>query len=441
MFASSAIGTSRPTNLDPSHANSSNRAWRSRSRIEPDRPRSLVHFLIGPAWRLWCPSNPVKPAFRPGFDGLESRTVFSLTPVAPNASFPYTAIVKIEETFPDGERYVGSGVMVDSYHVLTAGHVVYDYDDGGWASQIIVIPDMNGSSNPFGEAFMASERTYTTWEDYSKYHPDSTAPGAYDIGLITLNSAIGNETGWMNYGYDNNNSRFASGTIMNTAGYPASGGYDGLTMQLSTGPIAGLSPDGSAIRYYQSSITTYGGQSGSPIWIDIPADNSRVVYGIHVGGNETPDGLNFATRITQKIFDDLQSWRASDTPPSTPSPTPTPTPAPTIPRVTTFGPVWHSRGGITSIGVNFNEQLNPGSASHRNFYRVLAPVTRRVNGRKVTVFSKSLGIKRVSPNSDADSVRIYLARPHKGLVEVIVYHGLVGANGAVSPSNDSGFVR
>jgi V8-like Glu-specific endopeptidase len=260
--------------------------------------------------------NVRRPSFRPILEGLEAREVFSLTPVPSHAGFPYTAIVEIQETFPDNKSFVGSGVMVDSFHVLTAGHVVYSYADGGFATSVTVTPELNGNSAPFGSAFMTYERTYTTFVNFSKAHPDQTAPGDMDIGLLTLNRNIGNSTGWMSFGYDNNNSDFSAGTILNTAGYPAAGGYDGLQMEFSAGQIAGLSSDGSAIMYYQSQITTFGGQSGSPLWRYIPSQNSRVVYGIHVGGSGAADSLNFSTRITQGIFNDLQNWRTVDQKPT-----------------------------------------------------------------------------------------------------------------------------
>ena len=248
----------------------------------------------------------------PVLQTLEGRELLSLSGVAPNAGYPFTAIVELQMTFPDHKTYVGTGTMVDSFHVLTAGHVVYSYADGGFASRIIATPELYGTYRPFGTASMTYERTFTAFTSYNRTHPGQTAPGDYDIGMITLNRNIGNYTGWMAYGYDNNNADFTRGTIYDTAGYPAAGGYDGRHMEFSGGQIAGLSPNGSAIDYYQSSITTYAGQSGSPVW----RANSGVVYGVVAGGNDTPNSLNFATRITQSIFNTLQSWRASDSKPS-----------------------------------------------------------------------------------------------------------------------------
>lgn len=250
-------------------------------------------------------------------ESLEDRVVPSLTPVNTTA-YPYSTIVRLEITFPK-ETDVGTGVMVDRFHVLTAGHCVYDAAAGGWAKSIKVVPDQQGNNAPFGTAYSTYVRTFNTWVNYSNSHPHSTAPGDMDMGLITLNRTIGDFTSWMSYGYNNNNSFFSSGSIMNTAGYPATSGYTGKQMYFSSGAIAGLSSDGTAIQYYQSNITTYGGQSGSPVWTLI--NGTRTVYGIHVGGSGLSTSLNFATRITQTIFNTLQSWRSQDAVPSTQSAT------------------------------------------------------------------------------------------------------------------------
>jgi V8-like Glu-specific endopeptidase len=268
-------------------------------------------------------------------ESLERREVLSLTAIAPNAGYPYSAIVELQATFPDHKTYVGTGALVDSFHVLTAGHVLYSYADGGFASQILAIPDVYGNSQPYGVAHMTYERTYQTFINYSRAHPGQTGPGDLDIGLITLDRTIGNTTGWLGFGYDNNNADFAAGTIYNTAGYPAAGGYDGRHLEFSAGRIAGLSGDGSDLEYYQSQITTFGGQSGSPVWRYTPANNSSVIYAVHIAGSGAANSLNLATRITNSIFNDLQNWRNADATPRASSQS-APLPAPTATHSAVF---------------------------------------------------------------------------------------------------------
>jgi hypothetical protein len=209
-------------------------------------------------------------------------------------------------------------------------------------------------------------------------------------------------------------------------------------MAYSSGPIVGLPPGEGAIVYHQSEITTYGGQSGSPLW----SHSTGVVTGV-VSGGEIPntawriksatsggDAMGMATRITPAIYGYLQKLIATDTPPVPPPPAPQP------PSATSIGPVWRSRRGITSIGVNFDQPLNPNAAKRRRQYDVLADVLRRVNGHDV-MDQKALRIRRVGYVRNTQMVRIYLARSYKGPVKVIVYPGLVGANGAVGTQPSS----
>jgi V8-like Glu-specific endopeptidase len=275
------------------------------------------HRLCSGASKASLPLGRNPRSIRPELECLEQRTVPTLSAVAPGAGYPYTAIVELQATFPDGKSYVGSGAMVDSFHVLTAGHVVYSSRDGGFARQIEAIPELNGHAEPFGVAYATYERTFNAFINYDRAHPGRTGIGDQDIGLITLNRNIGYQTSWLTYGYDNNNADFAPGAILNTVGYPAGGGYNGRQLERSYGPIAGLSSDGSAIEYRQSSIATYGGQSGSPVYRYIAATNSRVIYAVHVAGSGTANSLNFGTRITQSIFNTLQQWRNADPVPGT----------------------------------------------------------------------------------------------------------------------------
>jgi V8-like Glu-specific endopeptidase len=284
----------------------------------PFSTSALIRLARGLAGLLAAGPRPEarRPA-RLGVESLEDRLALSLTPIAANAGYPYTTMVEIQATFPDHKTFVGTGVLVDRFHVLTAGHMTYSSADGGFASRIAVTPELNGYSQPFGTAYMTYERTYNAFVNYDRAHPHSTAPGDYDVGLLTLDRTIGDRTGWMSFGYDNNNADFSAGHILNTSGYPAAGGYDGRHLEYSGGAIAGLSAGGSAIQYYQSAITTYGGQSGSPVWRYNPSTGSRVVYGVHVGGTGAANSLNFATRCSAGPSPPRPRWRA--TPPRTPA--------------------------------------------------------------------------------------------------------------------------
>ncbi len=372
--------------------------------------------------------------FRPCLDRLESRKVFSLAPVPANAPFPFTAIVQLVATFPNGEVDTGSGVLVDSNHVLTAGHMVYQYHDGGFATSLVATPEMSGPGQPFGQASATIVRTPVEWQNYSRTHSgDLVGYDSFDYGLITLNWPIGDETHWMSFGYDNNGNTFAPGTRFETAGYPGTNGYSGRRLYDSAGPIDGLSRSGNALLYQQKNITVWAGQSGSPVW----STSNGVIYAIQSGGGlGSPTSVNDATRITQSVFEMLQSWISAD--PPSPMPISTLTPAP--PKVLVIGPVSHARTGIRSIQIQFSEPLSPRWAIHPHLYDVLAMRTRSVHRQKYTRDAR-LPIRKIVVNGQADRVTIELARPYRGEVEIIVHPGIVAARGGVSRVSYAGLLH
>ena len=278
---------------------------------------NTLRSVVGPSRTSSTPQS--KPYARPAIESLEERSLLSLTPVAPGSAFPFTSIVKIEATFADGQTVVGTGSMVDSFQVLTAGHVIYRAADRGWATSVKVMPEEYVGADgrlvePFGYALAqrGGLHTFTTFINSDRAHPGQFAYGDEDVGLISLDRNIGARTGWMNFGYFNSGS-YKAGTVMDTGGYPTLGApsYDGYHMEFGAGPIAGMSRDGSAINYYQSSMPTYKGQSGSPMW-EKQADGSRLIVGVVSAGNGTANGLNAATAITPTIYKGLLQMMASD---------------------------------------------------------------------------------------------------------------------------------
>ncbi len=111
------------------------------------------------------------------------------------------------------------------------------------------------------------------------------------------------------------------------------------------------------------------------------------------------------------------------------APSSTPTPAP--PQVLGITGV-SSKKGRTSFTVGYNETLSASSASSAGLYQVFAAVSKIVKRHKVTLFTKGLPIRSVSPNSTSSAVTIKLAKPVKGRVEVMVEGSITAGNGASS---------
>jgi streptogramin lyase len=101
------------------------------------------------------------------------------------------------------------------------------------------------------------------------------------------------------------------------------------------------------------------------------------------------------------------------------------------PGVTKFAAVADSRGAITSILVSFDKGMQPASAAKAVYYAIASGVER---GQTI-VYSKRVKIARVSYDRATHAVRLKLAVPQKGSVQVTVRAGLVAADG-MSSSND-----
>ena len=227
------------------------------------------------------------------------RNFSDLVWVSNQEDYPWCVNVKLYMQFASG-LYVGSGVLIDPLHVLTAGHCVYDAVHGGtWATQIIVVPAYENGVAPYGTATAVQLHSWTGWTNDANWDDD--------MGVIDLDRPVGALTGWHGYGYDNDWS-FFSGNTFHNPGYPAASPYNGQYMYYWYGnfdecPASGTS---NQVKFNKQS---YGGQSGSgAYYID---SGNRYVYA------ELSNGTSTWTRdvcITSTKFTHIGDFIADDTP-------------------------------------------------------------------------------------------------------------------------------
>ena len=209
--------------------------------------------------------------------------------VTDTTKFPYSAICKIEITWPNGDVSPGTAWMYHDNIAITAGHCVYDNQRGGWAKTIKVLPGKNGSSNPYGMAYSRTMHTSSNWVNGES--------DLYDYALLELDRNIGNNTGWFGLKYTPSS---LTGKNVSVTGYPVEKSSQMWSM---SGNIASSS---SNKLYY--SIDTTGGQSGSPIyWRD--SEYGHMGVGIHAYGVTSSSSKNSGTRITKYMFDLFNSFR------------------------------------------------------------------------------------------------------------------------------------
>lgn len=207
--------------------------------------------------------------------------------VTNTTAVPWRWICKLIITFPNGARYGGTGWFIGPKAVMTAGHCVYSRSNGGWASQIEVIPGMRGASRPYGSMIGTSFRSVTGWTN--------NADPNYDYGCIILpNASLGNRVGW--FGFAALTDASLNNLLVNNSGYP--GDKPAGTQWFNAGRITNVTA-----RKLDYMLDTFGGQSGSPTWRLL--NGQRHAVGIHAYGG-CP---NSSARIVTAVFNNMMTWR------------------------------------------------------------------------------------------------------------------------------------
>ncbi len=243
-------------------------------------PEALVNEFVGS--KNLKPLGTVSPESVIGPDGR--------TQVANTSAYPNSAIAQLEVNFPSGSGTC-TGWFIDAYRLVTAGHCVYDANAGEWATSVKVYPGRNGGIAPYGSFLATNWYTLTGWIN--------TGNPKYDAGIIKLGANVGDTVGWFGYNWTADNA-FLLNRNSNVRGYPGDKSYG--TMWTMKGKILKVAK---TRLFYQ--IDTFGGQSGSPHYGKWSKSCNPCAFGIHtygVGGNWT---MNSSTRITQNIFNFLQS--------------------------------------------------------------------------------------------------------------------------------------
>ena len=113
--------------------------------------------------------------------------------------------------------------------------------------------------------------------------------------MIILDRDIGNQTGWLGFAYEEPMSPY----IVNINGYP--GDKPDGTMWHAECQISRI--DREKLFY---PCDTFGGMSGSSIYIFDKAKDARTVYGVHAYG---ATDINSGTRIDQSKYEIILNWK------------------------------------------------------------------------------------------------------------------------------------
>jgi V8-like Glu-specific endopeptidase len=205
------------------------------------------------------------------------------------SAWPYRVHGHMIMRFPNGNVYIGSGTMVSKHHVLTAGHCVHSKEDGGWATSVQFNAAQNDASLPFGSVFATRLLSVAGWT--------SNGDRAYDMGMLILQSDLGQRTGWFGIITIPNDGELLRKRV-NVTGYPGDKG--GQQMWTHADAVKAVTPENA---YYD--IDTMGGQSGSGVWSVFPGHSGEKVACIHTTGASSGNG---STRISRPKFDRIVDW-------------------------------------------------------------------------------------------------------------------------------------
>ncbi len=195
----------------------------------------------------------------------------------PNA-LPYRPVVKIGNV---------TGVLIDPYHILTAGHVI-SFNSGMGTTKVTAGYD-NGTE-PYGAAYPVLVYLLSNYSSTS----------STDLGIIKLDRPIGALVGWDGYGYNNTNSYYKSGYFFNPS-YPSASPYNGMAMFNWKNIFDTVFTD-----FLYSFRSGYAGMSGSPAIL--PNGGNYVVSGVLVSS-----GIKF-NRITATKYDAINTVLNLNTP-------------------------------------------------------------------------------------------------------------------------------
>jgi V8-like Glu-specific endopeptidase len=220
--------------------------------------------------------------------------------VKDSSQYPFTAIGWLRLTDSKGGGGWCSSALIGPKTVITAAHCVYDFENGAWMQQMLFVPGAVDPENaPFGVYDWDTVHILKGFLDnYDGENYGSIMP--WDMAVINLQEAAGDELGWLGFMVDPPGSWDA--TIL---GYPADKPEG--TMWESKCKIAPKNYQdlyGAEGLLYWHTCDTYGGSSGSSIW-QIGDDGFPYVRGINVAED---DKQNYATTINEANFNWISGY-------------------------------------------------------------------------------------------------------------------------------------
>lgn len=174
----------------------------------------------------------------------------------------------------------GTGFMVYSDIMLTAGHCMYGVS-GGNVDEMRIYQKQNSTTRNSTYYYPSKWILSTNFT--------SSGDSNYDWCVVKLQNSIGNQTGWFGYGVA------LYSKSVTVSGYPDSSGYYFYQYKNS-----GTLTINSTYRFAHT-CSTLAGESGAPAY-----DSNGIVWGIHTSGSTNS---NYGCLITSSLFDIIESYK------------------------------------------------------------------------------------------------------------------------------------
>jgi glutamyl endopeptidase len=245
-------------------------------------------------------STSMDPQVNDGSAGMPAGTESVIGPdgrvrVHDTEAYPASAIGQIELTFgagaPEPGDFICTGWLIDSNTILSSGHCAYEPSATGdqIVESAVFYPGRNASVDPFGGCNVVQAYSPEGWRVDGKV--------TSDWSLMHLDCTIGDTVGWLGFfwkaGADG-----LKGLKVRVEGYPGDKRFG--TQWKMDGTISASNKN---MAYY--TMDTYGGQSGSPVFVPNrgacgPCGAAIHSYGVGLPGPGAT--RNAGPRITESKF-------------------------------------------------------------------------------------------------------------------------------------------
>ncbi len=222
--------------------------------------------------------------------------------ISPTVDFPWRTICKLYVTFPSGDQFVGTGVLIGrddgiGFHCLTVAHLVYRQEFGGMAKSVEIIPGLDNDYTPFYSAWASKIRVPEAW--------GQTLLPEYDWACLTLDRQLANFTGWMTR-YTTSDLNWYK-RVFYCAGYPVDLDF-GLCLYFDSDSAISANEN-----FLWHKMDAFDGQDGMPIWV--MEGNSRKIVSLHIDEDSNSQN-NRALRFNDDNIAQLERWLMQDLPPT-----------------------------------------------------------------------------------------------------------------------------